>query len=66
MQPERLTVIIGTLFKEQKNKPNVFDNIAGVINKVNFFSCSLGDDKMRGKFTADCDTAVLEDGSGRI
>ena len=66
MQPEKLTVIIGTLFKEQKNKPNVFENLTGVINSVNFFSCSLGDEKMRGKFTGDDDYAVLEDGSGRI
>jgi hypothetical protein len=48
MQPDKLTVIIGTLFKEQKNKASVFDNLTGVINNVNFFSCSLGDEKMRG------------------
>jgi hypothetical protein len=48
MQPEKLTVIIGTLFKEQKNKPSVFYNLTGAINSVNFYSCSLGDEKMRG------------------
>lgn len=66
MQPERLTVIIGTLFKEQKKKPDVFENLTGVINKVKFYDCSLGDEKMRGKFTSDDDWAILEDGSGRV
>ncbi len=31
LRPGKLTVIIGTVFKEQKLKPNVFSNITGVI-----------------------------------
>ena len=37
-----LSVIIGTLFKEQKNKPNVFTNITGPINQVSAIDCSFG------------------------
>ncbi len=54
------------MFKEQKKKPWVFDNLTGVIDKVNLYHCSLGDEKMRGKFTGDDDFAILEDGSGRV
>ena len=37
-----LTVIIGTLFKEQKLKPCVFSNIEGVISAVSAIDCSTG------------------------
>lgn len=65
-----LSVIIGTLFKEQKNKPNVFTNITGPINQVNAVDCSFGfatdKDSFIGKFTSENDQAILEDASGRI
>ena len=38
----QLTVIIGTLFKEQKLKPCVFTNIEGVISAVSSIDCSTG------------------------
>ena len=55
LQPGELTVIIGTLFKEMKKKPCVFDNIEGVIRVAGL------DDV----FSED-DYAILEDASGRI
>lgn len=61
-----LTVIIGTLFKEQKLKPCVFTNIEGVISAVSSIDCSLGDQSLVGKFTSEKDFAILEDVSGRI
>jgi hypothetical protein len=61
-----LTVIIGTLFKEQKLKPCVFTNIEGVISAVSSIDCSLGDQSLVGKFTTEKDFAILEDVSGRI
>jgi hypothetical protein len=66
MQPNRRNVIIGTLFKEQKLKPNVFTNISGAINAVSAFYCSMGEPSLMGKFASDSDTAILEDASGRI
>lgn len=61
-----LTVIIGTLFKEQKLKPCVFTNLEGVISSVSSIDCSTGDPSLIGKFTSDNDFAILEDVSGRI
>ena len=61
-----LTVIIGTLFKEQKLKPCVFSNIEGVISAVSAIDCSTGKKDLVGKFTSENDYAILEDASGRI
>jgi hypothetical protein len=61
-----LTVIIGTLFKEQKLKPCVFTNLEGVISAVSSIDCSIGGSSLVGKFTSDNDFAILEDISGRI
>ena len=66
IRPFEDTVIIGTLFKEQKLKPTILNNIMGVLGQKKF----LGAD---GKFkygafvnTEEEDVAVLEDKSGRI
>jgi hypothetical protein len=64
MQQKTTTVIIGTLFKEQKLKPNVFSNITGAINAVSAVDCSFGG--INGKFASEDDYAVLEDASGRV
>jgi len=61
-----LTVIIGTLFKEQRLKPCVFTNLEGVISAVSSIDCSTGDSTLIGKFTSENDFAILEDVSGRI
>jgi len=42
MKPGATTVIIGTLYIEQKKKPCVFENIAGVIDAVKAVECSTG------------------------
>ena len=59
-----LTVIIGTLFKDQNKKPNVFTDIQGVIAS-NF---SVVDERpVIGRYVdEEKDYAVLEDVSGRI
>ena len=66
IRPFEDTVIIGTLFKEQKLKPTILNNIMGVLGQKKF----LGAD---GKFKHGAfvnkeeeDVAVLEDKSGRI
>jgi hypothetical protein len=38
-------VIIGTLFKEQKKKPSVLQNLVGVIKSVNPMLLSIGADE---------------------
>jgi hypothetical protein len=43
MKTNQLNVIIGTLFKEQKNKPNVFTNLTGPIKEIDTFECSVSD-----------------------
>jgi|LauGreDrversion4_2_1035121.scaffolds.fasta_scaffold174855_2 DNA polymerase delta subunit 2 len=62
----QLTVIIGTLFKEQRLKPCVFTNLEGVISSVSSLDCSTGEPSLIGKFTSETDFAILEDVSGRI
>ena len=71
--PGKLTVIIGTLFKEQKRKPDVFADITGVIkNPHQLVDLSFGvhgvsgDMDMAGCFVSDDDQIILEDSSGRI
>ena len=66
MKTNEITVIIGTLFKEQKQKPNVFSNITGPINAVSAIDCSKGTPEIIGMFTNSEDFAILEDASGRI
>lgn len=66
MQCERLTVIVGTFYKEQKKKPCVFDNITSCIKATDAGECSFGNEHLRGKFTSEDDFAVLEDSSGRV
>ena len=60
------TVIIGTLFKEQKLKPSILTNIMGVLGQNKFLD-SKGTFK-HGMFVNkdESDVAVLEDKSGRI
>lgn len=52
------TVIVGTLFKEQKKKPNVFAEISSVIKQDRQVE--------RGAYCDEVDIAILEDASGRI
>ena len=42
LRPGALTVIIGTVYKEQKLKPNVFTNISGVIKNEAAIDLSFG------------------------
>ena len=69
----QLTVIIGTVFKEQKQKPNVFTDITGVIKSAHMpVDLSFGTEgvdgkqNLRGCFASDDDQIILEDSSGRI
>jgi len=59
-----MTVIIGTLFKDQNKKPNVFADIQGVIAS-NYVPTA--ERSHIGMFVdQEKDIAVLEDKSGRI
>ena len=42
LRPGVKTVIIGTMFKEQKKKPCVFSNLTGVIQTVKAIDLSFG------------------------
>jgi len=66
IKPYEDTVIIGTLFKEQKLKPSILNNIMGVLGHKKFVDAD-GHFKhgMYVNHTED-DVAVLEDISGRI
>lgn len=66
IKPYEETVIIGTLFKEQKLKPSILNNIMGVLGHKKFIDAE-GHFKhgMYVNHTED-DVAVLEDISGRI
>ena len=55
MKPGHLSCVIGTIFKEQKKKPNVFANISGVIEGVNAIECSTDTSKIVGKYTSEDD-----------
>ena len=71
LKPGIITVIIGTLFKEQKKKPCVFSNLTGVINSVNAVDLSFGALDEEGKplsdqYISENDQVILEDASGRI
>ena len=55
IKPDQLTIIVGTLFKEQKKKACVFDKLESVI-----------DNSGRDKITDEADYAIIEDTSGRI
>ena len=64
IKPFEETVIIGTLFKEQKLKPSILNNIMGVLGQKKF-QTSEGEFNFAGQVSED-DIAVLEDKSGRI
>ena len=71
LKPGIITVIIGTLFKEQKKKPCVFKNLTGVINNVSAIDLSFGavdadGNPLSNEFISEADLAILEDASGRI
>ena len=60
------TVIIGTLFKEQKLKPSILKDIMGVLGQKKFFD-QEGQFQHGGNVNKEeDDVAVLEDKSGRI
>ena len=66
IKPFEETIIIGTLFKEQKLKPSILNNIMGVLGQKKF-SDSEGNFNFGGFVNQDeDDVAVLEDKSGRI
>ena len=58
-------MIIGTLFKEQKKKPCILQNITGVIEPCQPIDMSLGTLE-QGVFVSEDDVCILEDSSGRI
>jgi DNA polymerase delta subunit 2 len=69
----RQTVIIGTLFKEQKKKPCVLTNLLGTIRGMEPLLMSVGTDvdfltekDYNGLYVSEDDQAILEDSSGRI
>lgn len=73
MKTGRKTVIIGTLFKEQKKKPCVLTNLLGVIKGLEPLQMSIGADvdlktekDFNGLYVGEDDQAILEDSSGRI
>ena len=49
LRPGVKTVIIGTMFKEQKKKPCVFSNLTGVIQTVKAIDLSFGVPPESGK-----------------
>ena len=60
LKPGIITVIIGTLFKEQKKKPCVFQNLTGVIDNVPAVDLSFGaideeGNPLSNKFISDTD-----------
>lgn len=72
LRPGNLTVIIGTVFKEQKKKPCVFTDISGVIKNVPSVDLSFGlngtdgNKELAGKYISEDDQLIMEDSSGRI
>jgi DNA polymerase delta subunit 2 len=65
IKPFEETVIIGTLFKEQKLKPSILNNIMGVLGQKKYME---GGQFAHGQYVnhEEDDVAVLEDISGRI
>ena len=49
LRPGNMTVIIGTVYKEQKAKPEVFTDIAGVIKSVPLLDLSFGVNGVSGQ-----------------
>ena len=49
LRPGNMTVIIGTVYKEQKVKPEVFTDIAGVIKSVPLLDLSFGVNAVSGQ-----------------
>jgi DNA polymerase delta subunit 2 len=72
LKTSTLTVIIGTVFKDQKKKPCVLQNLLGVIKSADPLLLSIGADenlretKWNGHFVSEDDQVILEDSSGRI
>ena len=75
MKADRVTIIIGTFFKEQAKKPTVLENIMGVIqtgeNVPGVFTTTEADLKTASQVSdkekvPERDSGVLEDRSGRI
>jgi hypothetical protein len=66
IKPFTDTVILGTLFKEQKLKPSILNNIMGVLSQKEYTDAEGG--FRHGQYVnhAEEDVAVLEDISGRI
>ena len=69
----KLTVIIGTLLKDQDKKASVFANLGGVIKALNkpvdvSFGLNVldGSEDLIGLYTSENDKIFVEDGSGRI
>ena len=65
IKPFEPTVILGTLFKEQKLKPSILNNIMGVLGQKKY---TENGEFQHGQFVnqQEEDVAVLEDISGRI
>lgn len=65
IKPFEETVIIGTLFKEQKLKPSILNNIMGVLGQKKYMEAGHF---AHGQYVnhEEDDVAVLEDISGRI
>ena len=67
-----MTVLIGTVYKEQKKKPCVFSDITGVISNASVVDLSFGtkgiegNQDLAGTYIAEDDHVILEDSSGRI
>ena len=57
IKPGRVTLIIGTLFKEMPLKPSILKNVLGILGTRKF---------EHGLYVGEEDYAVLEDTSGRI
>lgn len=71
LKPGQLTVMIGTIYKLQKGKPNVMGmrDLTTVIKSVDAIDLSFWDFEENGEvqnFMRDDDQCILEDSSGRI
>lgn len=67
--PFKPAIIIGTLFKDQKLKPSILNDIMGVIGQKHYEDAETGDfiyGNFVSKDSEKNDVAVLEDKSGRI
>ena len=67
IKPFKPSIIIGTLFKEQKLKPSILSNIMGVLGQ-NKFQMQGDENEVFpfGNCVSEDDKAIIEDKSGRI